>query len=365
MATPNKIRMLIVDDSAFMRKAIQMMVADDPNIEIVGQATNGKDAIERVLELRPDLVTMDIEMPQMDGLAALRQIMEKQPTPVIMVSSLTSEGAKVTFDALDLGAVDFIPKQSSFVSLDIVKIKADLVAKIHQIHLRRRTLMAQYALRRGRKAGQGVGRRASASDPPPPITARPKRNKLVKIVAIGTSTGGPPALQRVLTALPKNFPVGIVVVQHMPATFTKSLADRLNGLAQISVKEAEEGEKIEAGTAYIARGDRHLVVRKNFSQAICTLAELPDDLLHRPSVDVLMKSVAQSFGNLGLGVIMTGMGQDGLIGLKEMKAKGADIIAEDEQSCVVYGMPRAVVEAGIADIVSPLDQIPSEIMAYF
>lgn len=365
MPTPDKIRMLIVDDSAFMRKAIQMMVADDPNIEIVGQATNGKDAIDRVLELKPDLVTMDIEMPQMDGLAALRQIMEKHPTPVIMVSSLTSEGAKVTLDALDLGAVDFIPKQQSFVSLDIIKIKADLVAKIHHIHTRRRTLMAQYALRRGRRAALGAPKHAGSNDPPPTIIARPKKNKLVKLVSIGTSTGGPPALQRVLTALPKNFPVGIVVVQHMPATFTKSLAERLDGLSLIRVKEAEDGEKIEAGTAYIARGDRHLVVRKSFSQAICSLTELPDNLLHRPSVDVLMASVAESYGNSSIGVIMTGMGQDGLIGLKAMKEKGADVIAQDEQSCIVYGMPRAVVESGIANVVAPLDQIPSEIMAYF
>ncbi len=363
MTTQNKIRMLVVDDSAFMRKAIQMMVADDPGIEIIGQAANGKDAIERVLELRPDLVTMDIEMPQMDGLAALRQIMEKQPTPVIMVSSLTSEGAKITLDALDLGAVDFIPKQQSFVSLDIVKIKADLIAKIHHIYTRRRTLMAQYALRKGRNIAGAA--RPRSSDEPPAIIARPKKQKIVKIVAIGTSTGGPPALQRVLTALPKNFPVGIVVVQHMPATFTKSLADRLDTLSQIHVKEAEDGEKIEAGTAYIARGDRHLLVKKSLTSTVCTLSETPTDTLHRPSVDVMMSAVAESFGGLSLGVIMTGMGQDGLVGLRAMKQKGADVIAQDEQTCVVYGMPRAVVEAGIADAIAPLDQIPSEIMAYF
>lgn len=358
-----KIKLLVVDDSAFMRKAIQMMVADDPNIEVIATAVNGQEGLNKVLELKPDLVTMDIEMPKMDGLASLRAIMEKQPTPVIMVSSLTSEGAKVTLDALDLGAVDFIPKQHSFVSLDIVKIKADLVAKIRNIHLRRRTLMAQYALRKGRRGGTAGSRQAL--NEPPTLVPRPKKSKVIRLVAIGTSTGGPPALQTVITPLPKNFPVGIVVVQHMPPMFTKSLAERLNSLSNMQVKEAEDGERIEQGVAYIAPGGRHLVLRKVTTYHVCMLTDKPADSLHRPSVDVMMASVAENCGALGLGVIMTGMGHDGLDGLKAMKAKGADIIAQDEQSCVVYGMPRAVVEAGIADSILAVEQIPSEIMAYF
>ena len=359
----DKIRVLIVDDSAFMRKAIQMMLADDPQIEIVGFASNGKDGVEKAFELKPDLVTMDIEMPQLDGLAALRMIMEKQPTPVIMVSSLTSEGAQITLDALDLGAVDFIPKQMSFVSLDIVKIKSDLQAKIRHIHSRRHTLMAQYALRRGRRAGQPsiYGAQSSTAT----SSSRPKKNKLVRLVSIGTSTGGPPALQAVLTALPRNFPVGIVIVQHMPPMFTKSLAERLNSLCQIVVKEAEDGEVISPGTAYIAPGDKHLLVRKNLSNSVAVLSDKPDNMPHKPSVDVLMDSIALSQAQVSLGVIMTGMGSDGLRGLSAMKAKGADIIAQNEESCVVYGMPRAVIEAKIANVVAPLDQIAGEIMAYF
>ena len=357
----DKIRVLIVDDSAFMRKAIQMMLTDDPLIEIVGFASNGKDGVEKTFELKPDLVTMDIEMPLLDGLTALRMIMEKQPTPVIMVSSLTSEGAQITLDALDLGAVDFIPKQMSFVSLDIVKIKADLQAKIRHIHSRRRTLMAQYALRKGRQIGQtSIG-----GAQPSTLRAPRKKQKLVRLVSIGTSTGGPPALQAVLTSLPRNFPVGIVVVQHMPPMFTKSLAERLNNLCQITVKEAEDGEQINPGTAYIAPGDKHLLVRKNLSNNVARLSEKPADTLHKPSVDVLMNSVADAMGQVSLGVIMTGMGTDGLQGLRAMKNRGADIIAQNEESCIVYGMPRAVIEAGIADTVAPLEQIAGEIMAYF
>ncbi len=361
---PDKIRVLIVDDSAFMRKAIQVMLSDDSQIEVVGFATNGKEGVEKAFELKPDLVTMDIEMPQLDGLTALRMIMEKQPTPVIMVSSLTSEGAQITLDALDLGAVDFIPKQMSFVSLDIVKIKAELQAKIRHIHSRRRTLMAQYALRRARKIGRqpvaGMGETTPAA--PHVIT---KKHKLIKLVSIGTSTGGPPALQTVLTALPRNFPVGIVVVQHMPPMFTKSLAERLNGLCQIGVKEAEDGEPISPGTAYIAPGDKHLTIRKNLSTTTAVLSDKPDNTIHKPSVDVLMHSVAEVQGHVALGVIMTGMGSDGLNGMQAMKVRGSDIIAQDEASCVVYGMPRAVIEAGITNTIAPLDQIAAEIMAYF
>lgn len=358
----DKIKLLVVDDSAFMRKAIQMMVADDPNIEIVATAVNGQEGLDKVLEFKPDLVTMDIEMPKMDGLSSLRAIMEKHPTPVIMVSSLTSEGAKVTLDALDLGAVDFIPKQHSFVSLDIVKIKADLVAKIRSIYGRRRTLMAQYALRKGRHAGSISRSTVAASNT---LVSKPKKSKIVKLVAIGTSTGGPPALQTVLTILPKNFPVGIVVVQHMPPMFTKSLAERLDGLSNIRVKEAEDGERIEPGIAYIAPGGKHLTIRKVTTYGVCVLSDKPIDYLHKPSVDVLMASIAEYAGQSSLGVIMTGMGHDGLDGMRAMKAKGADIIAQNEDSCVVYGMPRAVIEAGIADTVSSVEMIPSEIMAYF
>ncbi|MCX6831647.1 MAG: chemotaxis response regulator protein-glutamate methylesterase, partial [candidate division Zixibacteria bacterium] len=229
---------------------------------------------------------------------------------------------------------------------------------------RRHTLMAQYALRKGRRIVRTSIKGAQTSQPSILHTPQ-KKHKVVRLVSIGTSTGGPPALQAVLTALPRNFPVGIVVVQHMPPMFTKSLSERLNNLCQITVKEAEDGEQINPGTAYIAPGDKHLLVRKNLSYTVARLSEKPADTLHKPSVDVLMNSVADAVGQVSLGVIMTGMGADGLQGLRSMKNRGADIIAQNEESCIVYGMPRAVIEAGIADTIAPLEQIAGEIMACF
>ncbi len=352
------IQVLVVDDSAFMRKALSLMLESDPDIKVCGFARNGAEAVQMVGELKPDLVTMDIEMPQMDGLTALSKIMKSTPTPVIMVSSLTSEGAKATMDAFELGAIDFIPKQLSFVSLDIVKIKMELLDKIKNIHSRRRTLMAQYAL--------GV-KRGTKPSPRPPIAQPPARlsKKGVKIVAIGVSTGGPPALQNVIPKLPKDFPSGILVVQHMPPLFTKSLAVRLDGLSNLKVKEAEEGEPIVAGCVYIAPGDRHLKVRKWGANADVKLDDEPTDTLHKPSVDVLMQSVADTYGGASLGVILTGMGSDGARGIASMKKLGAKVIAQNEQSCVVYGMPRAIVERGLADRITHIDNIAADIMSYF
>jgi two-component system chemotaxis response regulator CheB len=360
------ISVLVVDDSAFMRKAISLMLESDPAIKVVGIARNGEEAVQQVSQLKPDLVTMDIEMPRMDGLTALSIIMKENPTPVVMVSSLTNDGAKATLDAFDLGAVDFIPKQLSYVSLDIVKIKQDLIDKIKSIHARRRTLMAQYALGRRRKGTDSKG--ASPSD-----AARgriiDKIGKLarrgIKVVAIGVSTGGPPALQAVIPKIPADFPSGILVVQHMPPTFTKSLATRLDGLSKVKVKEAENGEPIVAGCVYIAPGDRHLKVRKWGANADVKLDNEPTTTLHKPSVDVLMTSVAETYGGASLGVILTGMGSDGANGIALMKQKGAKVIAQNEQTCVVYGMPRAIVERGLADKVSPIEEIASDICSYF
>lgn len=372
MKTSKKIRVLVVDDSAFMRKAISMMIGDDPAIEVVGTANNGAEGVEKVHELLPDLVTMDIEMPRMDGLTALRKIMQERPTPVMMVSSLTSEGAQATFDALELGAVDFIPKELSYVSLDIVKIKKDLVEKIKQIHKRRSLLMAKFRRQRISQIARGTTpaeakRTASARPkiiPPKPSIARlPK--KLLRIAAIGTSTGGPPALQAVIPHLPKNFPVPVLVVQHMPPTFTKSLARRLDGLSLLQVKEAEPGETIQRGVVYIAPGDRHMTVSKRGAQSCITLSREPEDTLYKPSVDIMMNSIVDQFRGNTLAIIMTGMGKDGVEGLKKVKASGGIIIAQDEETCVVYGMPRAAVDAGITDAISPVERIAADMVSCF
>jgi len=354
------INVLVVDDSAFMRKAISVMLESDPGIKVCGMARDCEQAIQMVVELKPDLITMDIEMPRMDGLTALSKIMESKPTPVIMISSLTSEGAKATMEAFDRGAIDFIPKQLSFVSLDIVKVKEELLAKIKNIYARRRTLMAQYSLGTRRRKELS----ASGKQRPQESIGKLARNH-VNVVAVGVSTGGPPALQNIIPKLPKDFPSGILVVQHMPPMFTKSLAQRLDGLSAIRVKEAEDREPIVRGCVYIAPGDKHLKVRQWGKNAEVKLDDDPTDTLHKPSVDVLMQSVSETYGGASLGVILTGMGSDGARGITSMKKKGAKVIAQNERSCVVYGMPRAIVEAGLADKVAHIDSIASDIMSYF
>ncbi|MDD3731583.1 MAG: chemotaxis-specific protein-glutamate methyltransferase CheB, partial [candidate division Zixibacteria bacterium] len=262
-----KITILVVDDSAFMRKAITMMLESDPQIKVIGTARDGAEGVEKVQLLKPDLVTMDIEMPRMDGLTALREIMQKNPVPVMMVSSITTEGARATLDALDMGAVDFIPKQMSYVSLDIVKIKDELLTKIKDIVRRKHLLMSRYRQRQFESLKQDrLPRKETGSvikpvsSVPPPILN--KRSHNVNIIAIGSSTGGPPALQSVIPRLPRNLPVGVVIAQHMPPTFTKSLAERLDSLSQVTVQEAENGQTLEPGLVLTAPGGKHLLVKK-------------------------------------------------------------------------------------------------------
>lgn len=343
------VRALVVDDSAFIRNAIIMMLESDPGIRVVGNAKNGAEAVEKVAQLRPDVVTMDVEMPGMDGLTALRTIMEKTPVPVIMLSSLTTEGAKTTLDALDLGAVDFIPKNLSEMSVNIVAIKKILIDKVKAVANKEGATMQAYR-------------------PPSPPSARvaiPPRAtgaRKVAIVAIGTSTGGPKALQDILPRLPANFPVPIVIAQHMPANFTKPFADRLNQLSQVAVKEAEDGEALKPGVAYIAPGRGHTQLVRSRTGETSIRVSVNEDFIYRPSVDFLMLSVAELYLAKALGVILTGMGNDGLKGLSAMKRAGCRILAQNEASCVVYGMPKAVVDAGIADKIVGIDTMADEIM---
>jgi two-component system, chemotaxis family, protein-glutamate methylesterase/glutaminase len=352
------INVIVVDDSAFMRKSLSMMMESDPGIKVVATARDGKEGIEKIREFRPDLVTMDIEMPGMDGLSALAIIMKEMPLPVLMVSSLTTDGAKSTLDALNLGAVDFIPKELSFVSLDIVKIKEELITKVKQI-VQSRSL--QFRLQRIRAASQGVKQQGAAprvpSSPPPPRHAWPVRKDL-KAVVLGISTGGPFALLQTIPKLPKDFPLGIAIVQHMPPRFTKSMAERLDGLSEVTVKEAEEGDVLAPGTVLVAPGGEHLTFRSVGGKLVAQITAEPATTLYRPCADVMMRSaVSASHGPL-LGVIMTGMGKDGLEGLKDIKQKGGVVVAQNEDTCVVYGMPKAAVDEGLADLVLPLEDIP-------
>jgi two-component system, chemotaxis family, protein-glutamate methylesterase/glutaminase len=355
------INIIVVDDSAFMRKSLSMMLESDPQIKVVATARDGKEGIEKIRQFHPDLVTMDIEMPGMDGLTALGIIMKEMPLPVLMVSSLTTDGAKATLDALNLGAVDFIPKELSFVSLDIVKIKEELVSKVKQI-VQSRSL--QFRLQRIRSASQGVKQPGTApKGPGSPATPRhswPVRKDL-RAVVLGISTGGPFALLQTIPKIPKNFPLGIAVVQHMPPRFTKSMAERLDGLSEVTVKEAEEGDVLLPGTVLIAPGGEHLTFRSGGGKLIAQISSEPATTLYRPCADVMMLSaVAASTAPL-LGVIMTGMGKDGLEGLKQIKQRNGVVVAQNEDTCVVYGMPKAAVDEGVADLVLPLEDIPRAI----
>ena len=357
------IKVVVVDDSAFMRKAISTMLSKDPEIDVVATARDGEEGLEMIRKYNPDVVTMDIEMPRMDGLTALRHIMMEMPRPVLMVSSLTNEGAEATLKALDLGAVDFIPKQLSKVSLDIVKIEANLIAKVKIVASRklmhssaRTTPMARAPLATpSAQPCPGQGRTAPAPTVP---CGSAKRD----VVAIGVSTGGPPAVQKVLSALPADFPASIVIAQHMPQAFTGPFAKRLDGLCKISVKEAEPGDRLKAGCAYIAPGGRHLVLKQMISRVDLEITSEPASSLYKPSANVLIGSVANAVGRRALGVILTGMGNDGMEGIRTLKEKGGRALAQSDATCVVYGMPKAIVDAGLSDEIVDIDDMAQAIM---
>jgi two-component system chemotaxis response regulator CheB len=347
------IKVLVVDDSAFMRKALTSILQEDPEIKVIGTARDGVEAIQMIQDLKPDIVTMDVEMPRMDGITALREIMQKCPVPVIMVSSLTTEGAKVTLEALEVGAVDFIPKNLAELSVNIVKIKGMLIEKIKTIG------------KRGIIKRRPIAKPAETKIETPKVEipkVRVTTERKVGIVSIGTSTGGPKALQEIIPKLPKDFPVPIVIAQHMPPNFTKPFAERLDQLSHLSVKEAEEGETIKPGIVYIAPGRGHMRLKRRGIETLVNISEDKEEFIYRPSVDALMLSVADCFPGRSLGVILTGMGNDGAKGCKKIKENGGRIFAQNEESCVVYGMPRAVIEAGIADKVVSLEEMAGEII---
>lgn len=346
------VKVLIVDDSAFMRNALTSMLSSDKEIEVVGTAKDGLEALEKIISLKPDIVTMDVEMPRMDGLTALKIIMEKNPLPVIMVSSMTTEGAKTTLEALDIGAVDFIPKNLSELSVNIIKIRDVLIEKVKNIS-KRGFIKRRLRIEKEHRPVEIVKN----------IHTNITGSRRVGIISIGTSTGGPKALQEVIPKLPKELPVPVVIAQHMPPAFTKPFAERLNQLSEIKVKEAEEGEPLTPGVVLIAPGRGNMrVVRKRGIETVVSITENKEEFQYRPSVDALMLSVAECFPGRALGVIMTGMGNDGLKGLIAIKKTGGRVFAQNEETCIVYGMPKAVVDAGIADKVLPLEEMAGEII---
>jgi two-component system chemotaxis response regulator CheB len=344
-----KIKVLVADDSAFMRTALGRMIESDSALKLCGSAQSGQEALDKIIALKPDVVTLDVEMPGLNGLETLKRIMKDFPLPVIMVSSLTQEGAETTLEALDLGAFDYLPKQSSFVSLDIVKIQEDLIAKV--------------------KAAAESGKRRRMAPKTPPaatrISAVPRsgHHAPAAMVALGTSTGGPKALQEILPMLPADLMVPVVIVQHMPKGFTGPFARRLNALCKIHIREAEQHDSLEAGTVYIAPAGQHLTIaRKANTKPTIRLGLTPENSLHMPSVDVMMLSAAETFRSLCMGVILTGMGADGAKGMAAIQKEGGVTVGQDEASCTVYGMPRSCAEMGVVQRVVPLQQVPEQIM---
>jgi two-component system, chemotaxis family, protein-glutamate methylesterase/glutaminase len=341
----HSIRVLVADDSAFMRTALTRMIESDPGMRVVGTAQTGEEALEKTASLQPDVVTLDVEMPKLNGLETLKRIMQDLPRPVIMVSSLTREGADTTLEALDCGAFDYLPKQSSYASLDIVKIREDLVAKIRAAAESRRP-RARRALRP-----------ATAEFPAHSFQLAPT------VVALGTSTGGPKALQEILPMFPGDLPVPVLVVQHMPVGFTGPFAKRLNNLCKVTVREAAGDEVLEPGNVYIAPAGHQMTVnRKSPSKVEIRLSNTPSNTPHIPSVDVMMHSVASVYRGLAMGVIMTGMGADGALGMEAIRNAGGLTVGQDEASCTVYGMPRACAEMGILRRVVGLEQIPAQVL---
>ena len=361
---------LVVDDSGFFRRRLTEILSQDSNIKVVGTASNGREAIDQAIALKPDVITMDYEMPMMDGITAVRHIMQRCPTPVLMFSSLTHEGARVTLDALDAGAVDFLPKNFEDISKNPDKVRQLLLEKVNSIARSNRRFSSgssaaaapspapvsrePFSSRTPARPTPAAPAPVSPSRPAAPANSGAPRRKAYKLLAIGTSTGGPVALQKVLTQLPANFPSPIVLIQHMPAAFTRAFAERLDKLCRISVKEAEDGDQLRPGLALLAPGGKQMMV-----DARGTVKILPGDerLNYKPCVDITFGSAAKSFGDKVLAVVLTGMGADGREGARLLKQSGSQVWAQDEASCVIYGMPMAVAKAGLADAVYSLDDM--------
>jgi two-component system chemotaxis response regulator CheB len=349
-----KAKVLVVDDALLIRKMVTDVLAADPSIEVVGEAANGKIALQKIAQLSPDLVTLDIEMPEMDGIQTLKEIRKAYPRlSVIMFSALTERGAADTLEALHHGASDYVTKPASAAGRATAqqRILEDLVPKIKSL------------CRLGTPVQGGQAKRDAAA----PAAARPFSLRAVgpaitaDVVAIGVSTGGPAALAEVLSHLPTDFPAPILLVQHMPQMFTRFLAERLNGQTSLSVVEAVDGQPLKSGVVYVAPGDFHLTVKKRSGSVVTMLDQAPPQNSHRPSADVLFKSVAETYGARGLGLVLTGMGQDGVQGAEEITRAGGRVLVQDEATSVVWEMPGLVVNAGLADAVLPLGHIAGEL----
>lgn len=345
-----KVKVLIADDSAFMRASLSRMVQSDDSLCVIGTAENGLEALAKISELHPDVVTLDLDMPGIDGMETLRRIMEQSPVPVIIVSSLARKGAAATLEALSLGAFDCVAKELSYATEDVMKVQAELVSKI--------------------KAAAGPllrpSRLAKLQRPAPPTSTRSllADEPIPAIVAIASSTGGPKALQELFAALPGDLPVGIVVVQHMPMGFVGPLAERLNDFGGLRVQEATNNDLIKRGRVYLAPAGQHMTVRRrSASEVVLRISPATGKSIHVPSADVMMSSVAEAFSSSAMGIVLTGMGNDGALGMRAIFQQGGITLGQDQGTCVVYGMPRACAELGVLSDVLPLGEIPGRILS--
>lgn len=371
------VRVLVVDDSNFFQHRLKEIISEHPDLKVIGIASNGREAVDKAAELKPDIITMDFEMPVMDGVTAIKHIMAQRKVPILMFSSLTYEGAKVTLDALAAGALDFIPKDFAEVSRNSAALKKKLHERLITLagagsHMARAELAAEpkphttpaapapsvsnssSALARSTSIPAGA---ATATTSKPGVAADNYRLKnRPKVLVIGASTGGPVALTEVLTPLPANFPLPIVLVQHMPENFTKAFAERLNKQCHIRVREAVDGDQLEPGLALLAPGGKQLMLDKRNGGCVRVL---PDDdrVNYKPSLDITFGSAANAYGDKVLGVVLTGMGSDGCKGARLLKDAGSSLWSQDEASCVIYGMPMAVAKAGLTDKVLSLKEI--------
>lgn len=364
-------KVLVVDDSSFFRRRVTDILNKDPNLEVIDVAINGLDAVEKAIALKPDVITMDIEMPLLNGIEAVKQIMAKAPTAIIMFSSLTHDGAKATLEALDAGALDFLPKKFNEIAKNTEDAGSLLRQRVIQLARKKSGRLARISTFRSRDSRELKNQTSTLTSKATSVTRsersqnsiRKSSGKQYKLLAIGTSTGGPVALQKLLTQLPEDFPLPIIMVQHMPAAFTLAFAKRLNTLCKINIKQAESGDVLKSGCAYLAPGGKQMII--DGTENAAKLRILEDDserIAFKPSVDISFGSAAKVFGGNVLGIILTGMGADGRDGSRLLKNKGATIWAQDEESCVVYGMPQAVTVAGISELSLAIESFPSAIL---
>jgi two-component system, chemotaxis family, protein-glutamate methylesterase/glutaminase len=378
------IRVIVVDDSSFFRRRVSEIINLESRLEVVGVAVNGKEAIEKTKQLKPDVITMDIEMPVMDGITAVKEIMATIPTPILMFSSLTHDGAKATLDALDAGALDFLPKKFEDIARNREEAVALLQQRVLEISRRKSSLRKMISmppsasipashkpsigtrepLSRSTKSVSASGH--SSSTKPEPRAASIGRfkasGKKYQLTVIGTSTGGPVALQKILTALPANYPHPILLIQHMPATFTNAFASRLDSLCKISVKEAVDGDTLRSGCAYLAPGGLQMMLEGRPGAAKIRIIDSGERMNYKPCVDVTFGSAAKIYTDKVLAMVLTGMGADGREGARMLKDSGSIVWAQDEDSCVVYGMPQAVAKAGISSENLPLGRIAERML---